>query len=70
MDNISIQKQVENLRQQLKVDRVPLSRTLMEWVENVFILFYLFIYFLVVRLVPIIIHFIDKDGLIQIIEQR
>ena len=30
MDNISLQKQVENLRQQLKVERVPLSRTLME----------------------------------------
>ncbi|CAF0881028.1 unnamed protein product [Rotaria sordida] len=30
MDNITLQKQVENLRQQLKVDRVPLSRTLME----------------------------------------
>ncbi|CAF4839464.1 unnamed protein product, partial [Rotaria socialis] len=30
MDNITLQKQVENLRQQLKVDRAPLSRTLME----------------------------------------
>ncbi|UJR10449.1 hypothetical protein I4U23_014653 [Adineta vaga] len=30
MDTITVQKQVENLRQQLKVERTPLSRTLME----------------------------------------
>ncbi|CAF3543051.1 unnamed protein product [Rotaria sordida] len=34
MDNITLQKQVENLRQQLKVDRVPLSRTLMDSLQK------------------------------------
>ena len=30
MDSVTLQKQVENLRQQLKVERAPLSRTLAE----------------------------------------
>ncbi|CAF0833552.1 unnamed protein product [Adineta steineri] len=35
MDTITLQKQVENLRQQLKVDRAPLSRTLMEVFKSI-----------------------------------
>ncbi|CAF1167631.1 unnamed protein product [Didymodactylos carnosus] len=34
MDNPSLQKQVETLRQQLKVDRVPLSRSLSDIMDK------------------------------------